>query len=43
MKDASEGGDDVAFEKTSQQSVTLYRYEIQAFIILYSEINKEII
>ena len=26
VKDASEGGDDVAFEKTSQQSVTLYRY-----------------
>ena len=25
VKDASEGGDDVAFEKTSQASVTLYR------------------
>lgn len=26
IKEASEGGDDVAFEKNSQQSVTLYRY-----------------
>lgn len=28
IKDASEGGDDVAFEKHSQTSVTLYRYVI---------------
>lgn len=26
IKDASEGGDDVAFEKNNQTSVTLYRY-----------------
>lgn len=26
IKDASEGGDDVAFEKHNQTSVTLYRY-----------------
>ncbi|XP_073253861.1 gelsolin, cytoplasmic-like [Porites lutea] len=40
VKDASEGGDDVAFEKTSQQIVTLYRVSDESGSLEMTPINE---
>ena len=40
IKEASEGGDDVAFEKNSQTSVTLYRYA--TFTSKYQHVGESI-